>query len=252
MIDLHCHLLPGIDDGPAHEAGAIEMAEAHVAAGVETVVCTPHVDWSYDNDSAAIAAAVTRLQLAISAAGAQLRILSGAEVALARALELDDEELLRLRIAGGPWLLVEAPLRPSAGVEIAVGQILMRGHRVLLAHPERSPAFQGDVDALRRLVRSGVLCQITASSLTGAFGSRVKRFTTELIREGLVHVVASDGHDTSRRPPGLRSHLEAAGLHGYVDHLATDVPIAIVSGAPIPELQISPATARRGRWFRRG
>jgi protein-tyrosine phosphatase len=252
MLDLHCHLLPGIDDGPALQADAIAMAEAHVAAGVDTVVCTPHVDWSVDNTAADIASAVTRLRSAIDGAGIPLRIAPGAEVGLTRALELPDAELVRLCIAGGPWLLLEAPLRPSTGVEMAIGQILMRGHRVLLAHPERSPAFQGDVDALRRLVASGVLCQVTASSLTGAFGSRVRRFATELVREGLTHVVASDAHDVTRRPPGLRSHIEAAGLGEHVDHLTETVPTAILSGGQIPGYRPRIVVASRRRWFQRG
>jgi protein-tyrosine phosphatase len=253
MIDLHCHLLPGVDDGPSDMAGSVAMARAHVDAGVTTVACTPHVDWEMPNDAGAIGFAVEALRTALKEADVPLQIVAAAEVGLTRAAELPDEELGRLTFAGGRWLLLEAPLRGEVGVEQAVNFVAMRGHRILLAHPERSPAFQRDIPALRRLVDGGVLCQVTATALTGQFGSTVQRCARTLMAEGLVHVIASDAHDTRRRPPGLSEHVVEAGFGAQTEYLTDIVPAAILSGGPIPARPTqAPATRlRRRRWLRR-
>ena len=167
MIDLHCHLLPGIDDWPETLDAALALARGQVGAGVDRVACTPHVDWSAPNSSEAILPAVDRLSRALAAAGVGLEVVAGGEVGLKRAIKTDDDELTALRLGGGPWLLLEAPLAAQVGVESAVLTVAMRGHRILLAHPERCPAFHRDLDPLARLVDQGVLCQVTATSLTG-------------------------------------------------------------------------------------
>ena len=251
MLDLHCHLLPGIDDGPPDTDGMLALARAQVAAGVRTVACTPHVDWDMPNTAAGIAEAVAAARAALAAAEVPLDVVAGAEVGLTRAAETDDAELAALRLAGGPWLLLEAPLSTAVGVERIVQSIAMRGHRILLAHPERSPAFQRDPEALGRLVQGGVLTQVTASALTGAFGSTVQRFAERLMREGLVHVIASDAHDATRRPPGLRQALERTGRGSRGAWLTELVPAAIVAGEPIPPGPLLDEPRAR-RWWRRG
>lgn len=255
MIDLHCHLLPGVDDGPSDVGSSIAMARAHVEAGVHTVACTPHVDWEMPNRATAIARAVETLRAALRNAAVPLEIVAAAEVGLTRAAELPDDELKHLRLGGGHSLLLEAPLRGEVGVEQAVNFVAMRGHRILLAHPERSPAFQRDPDALRRLVDGGVLCQVTATALTGQFGSTVQRFARKLMAEGLIHVVASDAHDVQRRPPGLREHIVEAGFETQVDYLTEIVPAALLAGKPLPPRpagSVPAAGSPRRHWFRRG
>lgn len=249
MIDLHCHILPGVDDGPADLATSLEMARAHVAAGVTRVAATPHVTWDIPTEPAAIAAGVAELSAALRAEGIALEVLPGAEIGLTRAAEMDDAELRALALGGGPWLLVEAPLRAMAGVPPVVQSLLLRGHRVLLAHPERSPVFQRDPEALAGLVHAGVLTQVTAGSLVGRFGSTVQRFVLRLARDGLVHNVASDAHDPVRRAPGLRAEIAAAGLEERADWWTRDVPAALLAGGPVPEPPPLPP-ARRRRWLR--
>ena len=125
-------------------------------------------------------------------------MLPGGEIAIWRLIDLDDDTLRALALGGGPYLLVESPFSPVIGdFEPMVLDLHRRGHRVLLAHPERCPAFQSRPARLEGLVGAGALVQITAGSMAGDFGSTVRRFTVAILREGLAHVVASDAHDPS-------------------------------------------------------
>lgn len=236
MIDLHCHLLPGVDDGPRDLASALAMARLHVAAGVRTVAATPHVSWDTPTDAATIEVGLADLRAALRQERIPLEVVGGAEIDVHQAEELSDEELSALALGGGRWLLLEAPLRQGVVIEPVARELLERGHRVLLAHPERSPIFQHDPAALRRLTRAGVLTQITASSFTGRFGRTVQRFTEQLLEDGLVHTAASDAHDTVRRPPGIADALVAAGIGDLAPLLAQEVPAAILAGDAIPQV----------------
>ncbi len=246
MIDLHCHLLPGIDDGPDDLPGAIAMARAAVAAGTTTIVTTPHVSSNYPHNSArSIARAVAALREELATAEVDLELFTGAEIALAAAAELPDEELTALRLGGpeGSHLLVECPLSPSAaGFERALDPLRDRGHEILLAHPERCPAFQRDPDAYRRLVEQGMIGQVTAGALVGRFGRVVADVAEQLVRDGLVQVVASDGHSAERRRPSILAELEEAGYGEQADWLGYEVPYAVLTGGVIP---VAPAMPRR-------
>lgn len=254
MIDLHCHLLPGIDDGPPTLEAALDEARVHVAAGVRDVVCTPHVSHGHRNTAAQIGEATVALQSALDEAGIALRVLPGAEVSLSRAIELDDTELAALHLAGSEWLLLEPPL----GSEVPrlaqmVAGIQSRGHRVLVAHPERCSAFHRDPKLLGELVRAGATAQVTAGSLSGQFGNTVKKVATGMVEADLIHVVASDAHDAVKRPPGLAGPLQEAGLEGLTDWACQQVPVALLAGEalpPRPDGAVRPAK-RRGL-FRRG
>jgi protein-tyrosine phosphatase len=242
MIDLHCHLLPDVDDGPPNLEMAIAMARAQLAVGVGTVVATPHVHPEMRNDAAGIARAVEGLRAALDRADVPLEVVPGAEIDLLLAQELSDDELRALAIGAGPWLLIEAPLVTMPYTRAAVERLLARGHRVVLAHPERSPSLHSDIDALRRLADAGVLMQLTAGSLTGQFSRTVQRFSQQLIDAGLVHVVASDAHDLDRRPPGLTPALRQAGLSASASLLTELVPAAVLAGDRVPAV---PARRRR-------
>jgi protein-tyrosine phosphatase len=242
VIDLHCHLLPGIDDGPADLGGALAMAQAHVRAGVSTVAATPHVSWDMPNEAAAIDLRLGDVRAAIAAAQLPLTIARGAEIDVHQAVGMSDEQLRRLALGGGPWVLLEAPLTRGVALAPVALALLERGHRVLIAHPERSPLLQRDPDALRELVRAGAATQITAASFAGRFGRTVRDRADELLEAGLVHSVASDAHDALRRPPGIAEPLADAGLGDLVELLAHDVPAAILAGDPLP-----PVPARRRR-----
>ena len=248
MIDLHSHILHGLDDGPRTLDGSLELARAAVAAGTSTILATPHVNDDRSIDAARVADGIATLRPALAEADIPLEVLPGGEIAIWRLADLDDDTLHSLALGGGPYLLVESPFSPVGEFEPIVLDLLTRGHRVLLAHPERCPAFHRDPPRLAELVERGVLVQITATSMTGAFGSTVRRFTSALLLEGLVHVVASDAHDAVRRPPGQAAGFaalerELKGLEAQQEWMTTLVPRAILDGAPLPE---RPPLPRRG------
>jgi protein-tyrosine phosphatase len=247
VIDLHCHLLPGIDDGPETIEESVAMARAFVATGTEQVAVTPHVNWDHPHVTPeTIASGIDALRRALDDAGVPLAVAPGAEVALSRAGDLEPEVLRALTLGDGPWLLVEPPFSPSlAGIEAVIDSLLLGGHRLLLAHPERSPSLAKEPERLRPYVDAGMLCQVTSGSLTGDFGRPVQRAAREMVDHGLVHVLASDAHDAARRPPGLAG---AATLHDpdLAAWLTTEVPAAILAGASIPERPASAAPRRAG------
>ena len=248
MIDLHFHLLPGIDDGPRDLDAAVALARAAVSAGVDTIVATPHVSWDCQNRPWTIAENLRRLDAQLAQLAIPLRVHAGAEIALTRALDIADEELRRLTLGGGPWLLIEPPHVPAAvGIEAVLLQLQHRGHRIVLAHVERCPTFIEDMDMLERLVQAGMLASLTAGSLVGRFGGTVQRFAQRLVTSGLIHNVSSDAHDCRQRPPGLSQPLASAGLHEQAAWLTEDVPAAILAGSDIPPAPIWPVLTARPR-----
>lgn len=246
VIDLHCHLLPGIDDGPDDLGGTLAMAQQHVKAGVELVAATPHVSWDMPNDAATIEQRLADVRVALAVAQIPLEVVRGAEIDVHEAMRYSDEQLRALALGGGPWLLIEAPLRPGVALMPVVRTLLSRGHRVLIAHPERSPLLQRDPAALRSLVDAGAATQITAASFAGSFGRTVRDYADQMLEAGLVHSVASDAHDALRRPPGIAEPLAAAGLAELTPLLAEEVPAAILAGDPLPPV---PAWRRRRGGF---
>lgn len=254
VIDLHCHILPGIDDGPKTMQDTLELARAAVAAGTRTIVATPHVAPNYpDNDASLISERVLEVNTALWDEKLDLEVRPGAEVALETAAELDDEALAALRLGGGPWLLLECPLSPmAAGVELAVTHLRERGHdHIVLAHPERVPAFQRDPAMLARLIGDGALTSVTAGAFAGRFGRDVQRFAHQLLADGLVHDVASDAHSLERRPPQIAAPLREAGLGDeQIDWLARAVPLAILYGVALPAAPPMPAGPARKGWRR--
>ena len=249
VIDLHCHVLPGIDDGPETIEESIAIARAAAATGTRLIVATPHVSWRYQNDSATIARLTDELNERLRQEQIAVEIRPGAEIAMTRAADIEPDELTRLRIGDGPWLLLEPPFTPSVtGLDGVVGTLLSAGHRVVLAHPERCPGFHREPSTLESLVRAGALTSITAGSLVGRFGGEVRRFARMLVKRGLVHNVASDAHDTVRRPPGIAAALEEAGLGALADWLARSVPAAILGGEPIPPRPAEPGRETGRRW----
>jgi protein-tyrosine phosphatase len=237
VIDLHCHILPGVDDGPETVQAAIALARGAQADGITTIAATPHVDWSHPElDADRITRAVQALQPRLDAAGVAVHVVGGGEVDVTRAADLGDAELRALALGGGPWLLLECPLTGgiAPGFAAAAHSLARRGHRLLLAHPERSPVFLHSPELLDELVSGGMLAQVTAGSLTGRFGRRVRDFALALVARGLIHVAASDGHG-EHRPATIASELTAAGIDpGLATWLGRDVPAALLAGRPLP------------------
>jgi protein-tyrosine phosphatase len=229
-------VLPGLDDGPRTEEQALALATRAHLAGTTVLVATPHRNPRWQPSADVIAAAAERLRAGLADAGVPLEIETGAELALEQAAALYDEELARLRLGRGPWLLLESPYG-AAGPELerVVDDLLARGHRILLAHPERSPALRDRPGRLQALVERGVRCSVTAASLEGRFGAQAHWSSLELLRAGLAHSVDSDAHDADARPPGLAEGMAAAiarlpAVAEQAERLTTSFGAAVLAG----------------------
>jgi protein-tyrosine phosphatase len=256
LIDLHSHILPGLDDGADDLEVSLAMAQLAVDAGVQTMAATPHVNFDYPVDSETVLSKVGELNVALARAGVALAVLPGAEISIPRAAELDTRELEALALGGGRTLLLESPYVKGVGfLEELLFDLQLRGFRTLLAHPERCPIFQQDMDRLRGLVDRDVYLSVNSGSLAGSFGRRVKAFAIELMAAGLVHDIASDSHDPERRPPGLMTGIEAAeedlpGLAGQADWYTRAAPAALLSGRQLPARPQRPETPAPSRFKR--
>jgi protein-tyrosine phosphatase len=249
LIDIHTHVLPGLDDGPETAEESIALARAAADAGTRVMVATPHVREDYIFPLEEIPRRAETLNSELVELGVPLRVVAGGEVSITRVAELDDAELMGVSLGEGPYILLESPYTTIGGLlENTVFALQARGFRAVLAHPERSPAFQEDPRRLVDLVRKGVLCSVTAASITGTFGRRVRRYTLELFRGGLVHNVASDTHNVARRPPDLGPGLreirsDMPRLAPQLSWLTEDAPAAMLGGRGIP-----PRPQQAPRW----
>ena len=207
MIDLHCHLLPGIDDGAKNLAMSLDMAGRACADGITTTVCTPHIlPTVYENEGPEIKTAVTSLQQSLATAGIPLRLLSGADVHMVPDLVSGLKQGRILTLAGSRYLLLEPPhhVMPPQ-FDDCIFRLQSAGYVAILTHPERLSWIEAQYASIRRMVYKGVWIQLTASSLTGRFGRRPRYWAERMLDEGLCHVLASDAHNVSTRPPHLAS-----------------------------------------------
>jgi protein-tyrosine phosphatase len=256
VIDLHCHILPGVDDGPVNLDFSVAMARAAAENGIQVMVATPHIRADYDVDPDSVEGLVESVNAALEEDGTQLLVLAGGEVSLEKAGELADDVLRQVCLGDSDYVLLESPYRQiDIDIEGIVRDVQSRGFKPLLAHPERCPIFQHDPDRLQRLVNMGVLCSITAASLAGGFGSTVRRFTLELVHDGLVHDVASDAHDHLHRPPDLLAGFESAegeipGISSQASWFTVTAPVAILAGRPLPARPDPPPKLPTSRWRR--
>lgn len=218
MIDLHSHILPGIDDGAASVGVAIEMARMAVADGVTDIVCTPHITPGvYDNTKALIVRAVEQLRTVLLAEAITLVLHVGADIHIAPNLVEGLKSAALPTIAGSRYFLLEPPnhVPPPRLLEFAEG-VLAAGFVPLLTHPERFGWIEARYDLITDLADRGVLLQVTAGALTGHFGRRPRYWAERLLGEGRVTVVASDAHNTrSRRPILSQARDTVAAQIGY-------------------------------------
>jgi protein-tyrosine phosphatase len=251
LIDLHCHILPALDDGPADLGGSLALAAHAADAGIETIVATPHIREDHPFPLELIPQRVSEVNDALQRAGTQVTVVAGGEIAISRVSDLDDATLGALCLGDGRYALIETPYTSVGSLlEETLFDLQTRHVRPILAHPERSPSFIGDADRLAALVERGVLCSVTAASLAGRFGSTVRGFSIELYERGLIHDVASDAHDARRRPPELRPAFESLEREspGVLEQAAwytREAPRAILAGGELPE-RPEPIARRRG------
>jgi len=226
--DLHCHILPGVDDGPRTIGEAVALALKLVAGGVERVVATPHVNLSIPTEAATMRERLDELRAELERHRVPLVVEPGAEVAASYLPNLDATELAALTLGGGRWILLEPPMNADFPIEAAVASVHDAGHEVLLAHPERCRLFQRDLDRLAALVGEGARVSVTAGSFTGHFGRQVRAVAQRLVKADLVHNAVSDAHSVIRRPPRLLADLEAAHLADRVPAWCEELPARIL------------------------
>jgi protein-tyrosine phosphatase len=255
MIDLHCHVLPGLDDGAGDVETSLAMARAAAADGVRAIVATPHVNSRYEVDPQELGRRVGELNVLLSRAEVPVAVLAGAEIAASRLEELSEGALSKLSLGGSSAVLIESPYDSTAAfLEEVLFALQLREYRPVLAHPERSPLFRDDHERLAALVERGIVCSINASSLAGGFGRGVQRHAIELLERGLVHDISSDAHDLDARGPELSGGINAAiaqlpGLAAHADWYLGGAAAALLADEPVaspPEL-----APRRGARLRR-
>lgn len=206
FTDIHCHLLPGIDDGPADWDTTLAMARVAVAEGTDAVIVTPHQLGRYEANTAdRIRRLAATAQDRLRAAGIALRVLPGADVRVRDGLPdlVHRGQVLTLGDHGA-HLLIELPDDVLLPLEGLLYDLECRGVTCILSHPERHGVLMADPARVRAWVEQGCLLQVTAASITGHFGPYARRASHRLLRDGLVHLVATDAHGPAR-PPLLRA-----------------------------------------------
>jgi protein-tyrosine phosphatase len=209
-VDIHFHLLPGVDDGPATIEDSLELARLAVRDGTRTVVATPHIRAEYLSDPLEVPQRVDSLQDALRRAGIPLAVVPGGELDVTMVGSLSDRQLDA--IAVGPrdarWLLLEAPFDGLAPLQAAAAELRRRGFGIVLAHPERAAGvLAGGCRILRDELAAGCLAQLSTSSLAGGHGHEAQVSARHLLANRLAHVLASDAH-SPRRAPTLASGMD--------------------------------------------
>jgi protein-tyrosine phosphatase len=232
-VDLHCHILPGIDDGADDLEDAIAMARQAEGDGLEAICATPHIRQDHDVRIAELPDRLAELSAAIERAGCATRLVPGGEVAVTVLDALDDDELPKVTLGGaGRWVLLEpAPGPLDASLDRAIGWLAEHKIRAVIAHPERhlTPDL---LERLRRLVDAGALVQATGAFL---LDDETRDGMLALARAGLIHVLGSDSHSSRVGPPvALTAALEALRtvepLAPHLEWIAGTAPQAIVRG----------------------
>jgi protein-tyrosine phosphatase len=236
LVDLHCHLLPGIDDGAVDEADAVAMARQAAADGIGTICATPHVRHDHDVRIGELGDRVAALRAALARADVAVEVASGAEVAVTSLMGLDDDELRAVSLGGGGrWILLEPAPGPLDDTLVeALAWLGQHGLGAVVAHPERhlGPGFH---DVLVALVQRGALIQVTAALL---LREPTATGLLDLARCGLVHLLGSDAHSShGGRPVAITAALDRLSavelLASHMQWIGGDAPGAILRGEPV-------------------
>lgn len=243
MIDVHSHILPGLDDGPKTWEEALEMARIAVADGIRVMVATPHlfqtrvVNPEAVNHKGVILENLAQFKEKLRAAEIALEVVPGCDIPLSfEALQLlDDDQVLTIN-DNRRYLLLELPDTAfSPAFEEICFRFKSKGVTPIITHPERNFMIQEMPHKLVRLLDLGCLAQLTAHSLLGGFGRGIAKFACRLVKQGYVQVLATDAHDTDKRPPRLRAAVEKLARLVGQDRawaMVTTIPEMIIRGAP--------------------
>jgi protein-tyrosine phosphatase len=254
MVDLHCHILPGLDDGAKTIEDSLAMAEDAISDGITHVVATPHANSNYVFEFSRVRA--TRKELSERLEG-RLTLATGCD------FHLSPENLKAIRIESAPfcinqkdYLLVELndfSIPPS--MDQALHELQLAGLHPIITHPERNGLLRAQPERLRKWVELGCYAQVTAGSLTGVFGPGSQQDAWTWIGSGLIHFISTDAHNTARRPLKLKFAYDAIAEQFDEDRaraLLLENPLAAFEGRPlphVPELVSIPPPRKRKRFL---
>jgi protein-tyrosine phosphatase len=252
MVDLHCHILSGMDDGARSFEESLAMAEMAIADGITHVVATPHASPEFRFDYAAVKRAAEELQKAV---GDRLKLATGCD------FHLSPENIAALKKGPSPfcihqkdYLLVEFnEFAIAPAMDQTLYEIQLAGLRPIITHPERNGILRAQPERLEKWIRNGCYGQVTGGALTGAFGSNVQETSLGWIRRGLVHFIASDAHNTTARPHKLQAAYDVVQKEFGRDKakaLFVENPLAAFEGRGLPHVpEIAEAPPKRKKRF---
>jgi len=234
MIDIHCHILPAIDDGPKRIDESLRMCRIAASDGIETIVATPHINNNYITDSRDVLKKVKELNILLSKEKVNLKILPGNDVYIqpdllkditsGKILTIDDKK---------KYIILELPSQSLPFyVEKVIPELKKNKITAIISHPERNYQIQKNINTVERMIKAGALMQITAMSITGEFGSSAQKSAHDLLKKGFVYAIASDAHSVDKRPPILSKAVDyASDLIDRKDvmKMVCDNPLKIVS-----------------------
>ena len=239
MIDIHHHLLSGLDDGASDLEASVAMAKIAAGDGITHVVCTPHANNRYSYDPAVIDEKIAALQARLDSEGVALRLGRGCDFHMTyENIQQAKEEPARFSVNGLGYLLVEIPdYGLPQGLTDTFYQLQLAGMTPILTHPERNPTLQADTQRMVPWLRGGVLVQVTAGSVLGQMGKAAQKVAHRLLERRWVHFLATDVHNTSSRPPKMREAYELMASKyspEYAHLLCVTNPMCAFQGAPLP------------------
>jgi protein-tyrosine phosphatase len=234
MVDLHAHILPGIDDGPKELAEAEEMCSLAYQDGIRTIVATPHVG-KFPNTFQIITQKREELQNKIDSEGIDLRLVCGADFEFSPDIFTQIEKKTIITINNSRYILLDIPffLMPP-NICGLVERMIQRGIVPIITHPERCLQIQQDLKLLYDIVKAGALVQITASSITGKMGGQAQDTVRLILKYDLAHIIASDTHGLHNRPPLLSEAVELASRissRSMVSAMVSTIPQLIIENA---------------------
>ncbi len=254
LIDLHCHILPGIDDGAVDLENSLEMARVAVAEGIRITACTPHMmPGVYDNTGPRVREHIAVLQKALDEAEIALRLVPGADIHLQSDLSAKLKQGSLLALNDSRYFLFEPPHHTAPPrLEEAAFDVMAGGFQPVLTHPERLTWIETHYDTMRNLAHRGVWMQITCGSLTGRFGRRPRYWAERMVDEGLVHILATDAHNLRNRSPLMAEARDMVaqrlGEQAAIDMVLTR-PIGILENASPTSLPPAAGVTRQASGF---
>lgn len=253
MIDLHCHVLPGLDDGARLLEETLDMARTAVKNNIDTIVATPHsLNGFFVNTWENVVSLTATVQNAFDIEDISMTLYPAMEAQVCPELFDALKKGLAATINDNSrYLLIEfPPFSMPPGSPDFIHKLRMQGITPVIAHPERHLILQNDLEQLYDLVRQGALCQLTASSITGLLGSAVEKSARQMIKTGLAHVIATDAHSNDERILALSSAVELAAdiLQDFsrAEKMVTTTPAAIIAGE---DVEVDEPVLDKKKWW---